>query len=103
MKKFDTRIFIVSTAPMTDEEIKIIEGYLPNQYHNRIKYHDWERDSQTGYIDLLSNSDSDLDEPSIFILNLDDAGVDTFWGVPLEDYSNNTENYELIHLADIIK
>ncbi len=80
----------MSAAPMTDEEIQIIEGGLSEQFHNRIKYHNWERDNQTAYIDLNYSDNPDDDEVSIFILECDDIGYPTFWDEPLEDYSNDT-------------
>jgi hypothetical protein len=80
----------MSTAPLTEEEIELIENNLSPEFHKRIKYHDWDRDNQTGYIDLASSDNPDLDEVSNFILECDDNGYPTFWDEPAEDYSNNT-------------
>lgn len=92
---YTNRIFIVSTAPMTDDEIKIIESSLVPSYHNRIKYHDWYRDNQTAFIDLKADQHPDEDEVSIFIDQMDDAGYATFWGEPFEDFSNHTGQYQI--------
>jgi hypothetical protein len=82
----------MSTAPMTDEEIAIIESNLSPDFAGRIKYHDWQTDNQTAYIDLKSDQNPDKDEVPIFILECDDAGIPTFWNEPLSDFSNNTAN-----------
>lgn len=98
---YNTRIYVMSTAPMTDEEIEIIENNLSEKFHGRLKISDATDNNQLAYIDLISNENPKNDELADFITQTNNCGVQTFWGMPNDEFSNIITNYELSYLADI--
>jgi hypothetical protein len=93
-----TRIYIEFPGEMTLDNIKYMESYLSDEFHNRAILDDYR-----AYIDLNKNENPDLDEVSNFIIELDGSEFATFWGFPLDDDSNITTNLDFknYRIADV--
>lgn len=81
------KLHIMSTAPLTTEEIELMN--LPKEFSERLVFD--ENNSQIASI-IVSSDDSgnpELDEISILLDIIDDYGnADIFFGYPKKDMSN---------------